>query len=133
MTIGEMGNKLDDLKIRDMVNVPELDVSRIMEDPGHMEKEKCCGGCCWFKFEDTDGWGQCIMQHDCDVMHCSYLCTTDEYVSREEMRHYMAVLLQHNRWRRFDGVPNECRMVDTKELGKAIDFSVRYMKVFSKM
>lgn len=125
-------NKLDSLNIRDMVNVPELDISRFMEDPSHMQPEKCCGDCCWFYDEDTDGYGLCPLAL-MEQKHCDEPCTTDEYVSKEEMRHYMAVLLQHNRWRRFDGVPNECKMVDTKELGKAIDFSVRYMKVFSKL
>ena len=23
-----------------------------------IEKEKCCGACCWFGYEDIDGWGQ---------------------------------------------------------------------------
>ena len=66
------------------------------------EEEKCCGGCCWFHSEDTDGWGFCIKQKgmDTDIMNCSDLCTTDGYVSREQMRHYLAVLLQANRYRR---------------------------------
>ncbi len=69
----------------------------------------------------------------CDSMHCSDLCTTDEYVSREEMRHHMAVLLQANRYRRDDNVPAIYKMPNPTELGKAIDFAIKYMKVFSKL
>lgn len=94
----------------------------------------CCGGCCWFYAEDTDGWGQCIRQDIlCDSMHCSDLCTTDGYVSRERMRHYMAVLLQANRYRRDQHVPSIYRMPDPKELGEAIDFACEYMRKFSNL
>ena len=97
------------------------------------EEEKCCGSCCWFYAECTDGWGQCIRQNlDADSMHCSDMCE-DDYVSRQDMRHHMAVLLQHNRWRRSDEVPNHCRMVNPTELGRSIDFAVKYMKVFSNL
>lgn len=100
-----------------------------------MEKDKCCGSCCWFCFEEAGGWGQCMIQSlsDTDLMHCTDLCTTDEYVSREEMRHYMAVLLQANRYRRDKNVPAIYKMPNPTELGKAIDFAVRYIKVFSKL
>lgn len=98
-----------------------------------MEKDKCCGSCCWFCFEEAGGWGQCMQMDVCDSMHCTDLCTTDEYVSREEMRHYMAVLLQANRYRRDNNVPAIYKMPNPTELGKAIDFAVRYIKVFSKL
>lgn len=94
------------------------------------ESEKCCGGCCWFQHEDADGWGLCPHQNKTvgGPMHCSDLCTTSEFCSVERKRHYMAVLLQHNRWRRDNDVPNSRKAVDVKELGKAIDFAYSYMK-----
>ena len=98
-----------------------------------MTEEKCCGNCCWFCFEETDGWGQCMHQEECDSMHCSDLCTTDKYVSREEMRHHMAMLLQANRYRRDQNVPAIYRMPDPTELGKAIDFACDYIKTFSQL
>lgn len=98
-----------------------------------MNDEKCCGACCWFCYEDTDGWGQCMIQKECDGMHCSDMCTSEEYVSRDQMRHYMAVLLQANRYRRDDHVPAWHRMPHPTDLGKAIDFSYKYMKVFGKL
>ena len=94
---------------------------------------KCCGNCCWFKYEETDGWGQCVMQDICDSMHCSDLCTTDEYVSNEECRHYIAVLIQANRYRRDNNVPAIYRMPDPKDLGQAIDFAIKYIKQFSEI
>lgn len=97
------------------------------------EEEKCCGGCCWFYGEDTDGWGICVHQKLCDSVHCSDLCTTDCCVSREQMRHYQAVLIQANRYRRDQHVPAIYRMPDPKELGRAIDFAVKYMTLFSKL
>lgn len=50
-----------------------------------------------------------------------------------EMRHHMAVLLQANRYRRDDSVPAIYRMPDPKELGRAIDFAYRFIKVFSEL
>ena len=97
------------------------------------KEEKLCGECCWFYGEDTDGWGQCINQDLCDSMNCSDICTTDKYVSKKEMRHHMAVLLQFNRYRRDDHVPAIYRMPKQGEIGKAIDFAYKYMKVFSKL
>ena len=69
------------------------------------------------------------MQMDvCDSMHCSDLCTTDEYVSREEMRHHMAVLLQYHR---ADENMNY-RFPGGEALEEAVAFAYKYMKVFSK-
>ena len=100
------------------------------------KEEKCCGGCCWFYGEDTDGWGFCAKKKDrgemLDIMNCSDMCE-DDFVSREKVRHYQAVLLQHNRWRRSDEVPNHCRMVSPTDLGRALDFVNEYMKVFSNL
>jgi len=96
-------------------------------------EERCCGGCCFFYAEGTDGWGLCSVQKECDCMHCSDMCATDEYVSREQMRHYMAVLLQANRYRRDQNVPPIHRNPNTTELGKAIDFAIEYMKVFGEL
>ena len=95
-----------------------------------MTEEKCCGGCCWFCFEETDGWGQCMHQEECDLMHCSDLCTTDKYVSHEEMRHHMAVLLQATRW--IEDSANR-RMPTAKDYSEAIAFAYKYMKRFSKL
>lgn len=98
-----------------------------------MKNNDYCGSCCFFKHEDTDGWGQCILQDICDSMHCSDLCTIDEYISDEQMRHYIAVLIQSNRYRRDKHVPAIYRMPDQTELGKAIDFAVKYLKTFSDL
>ena len=106
---------------------PETDNAHNMKQ----EEEKCCGGCCWFFWEDTDGWGECIRQRD--TMNCSDICTNDGYVSREKMRHYMAVLLQANRWRRDKHVPAIYKMVSPTELGKAIDFACIYMQTVKNL
>ena len=99
-----------------------------------------CGCCCWFKHEDTDGWGICYGNESgigyhiddeffprCEQTACS------KYVSNEEMRHHMAVLLQANRYRRDQHVPSIYRMPDPKELGKAIDFAYEFIRIFSKL
>ncbi len=100
--------------------------------------EKCCGGCCWFYGEQTDGEGMCIVhQFDGDDLPC-YCCTMSacsEYVSREEMRHHMAVLLQRVRVFR-DGykamyVNHYAPKWD--ELYEMYKFAYKYMKVFSKL
>jgi hypothetical protein len=95
-----------------------------------MENEKFCGTCVHFKYEDIEGWGQCVFTH-CGMSHCSDLCTAEEhYATEEEKRHYLAVLRQLNRYRRDDNVPSIYRMPDPKEVGKAIDFLVEYSKLY---
>ena len=95
-----------------------------------MNEDKCCGNCCWFFGEDTDGWGQCVLQdYDLNSMHCSDMCE-DDYVSRQEMRHHMAVLLQFGRWRSDRANHYPAPAVD---IAKAMDFAYRYMKTFSKL
>ena len=95
------------------------------------DNDKCCGSCRWFKDEDIFGHGICYIRERC--MHCSDKCKTDEYVSNEESRHHIAVLIQANRYRRYQHVPAIYRMPTPKELGKAIDFAVKFMKVFEKI
>lgn len=97
------------------------------------EAEKCCGNCCWFYAEDTDGWGFCACQknRDIDMEHCSDMCE-DDFVSREEMRHHMAVLLQYHRWLSdYSGEirksPNKVGVMD------ATWFAYKYFKMFSKL
>lgn len=95
------------------------------------KEERFCGNCAWFKHEDMDGYGICY-QHDWTYPHREYE-PCEDYVSKRQMRHYVAVLLQANRWRRDQHVPSIYRMPDPKELGKAIDFACDYMRVFGKL
>ena len=96
------------------------------------QEEKCCGACCWMCYEDTDGWGQCVKQDVADSVHCSDLCTNDKYVSREEMRHHLAVMTQ---WVRISGKKEFCRMIapSDQETKEAIRFAVDYIKTFNKL
>ena len=101
-----------------------------------MKKEKqCCGSCCWFKYEDTDGNGMCVSRYNeylSNPRHCSDGACKG-YVSVEEMRHHVAVLIQANRWRRDQNVPSIYRMVNQKEFGRAIDFAIDYIKTFMEL
>ena len=95
------------------------------------QEEKYCGNCCWFYAEDTYGWGGCPFQFAV-VRNCEYKCNKKEYfVSIEQMRHYQAVLLQANRYRRDQHVPSIYNMPNPKELGAAIEFAYKYIKIFS--
>jgi len=91
--------------------------------------EKVCGACCWFKFEDTDGWGYCscaAVGDSSGVMHCSDLCTTDKFVSVQENRHHLAMLRKCQRCLR--NLDN--RDMDVEEILKSIDFVIGYVKKF---
>lgn len=97
------------------------------------KEEKYCGECCWFYAEDTYGYGACPFRF-ADVHECGQECEVPlKYVSIKEMRHHMVVLLQFNRYRRDDNVPPIYRMPNPTELGRAIDFAYKYMKVFSEL
>lgn len=95
------------------------------------EAEKYCGNCCWFYGEDTFGYGSCPYRF-AELQMCSDKCPiTEKYVSKDEMRHYQAVLLKAYRYKR-RGSPLS-RMPDQEELGKAIYFAYRFIKVFSEL
>lgn len=99
------------------------------------KEEKCCGECCWFCHENTDGFGICYQSNKPlgDIFGCSHICHIGKFVSREKMRHYMAVMLQFNRYRRDDNVPAIHKMPDPKEFGEAIDFAYKFIKTFSNL
>lgn len=97
------------------------------------KEERCCGNCCFFKHEDTDGWGICYQDPLSKFCNCEMPVSEHNncgFVSREQMRHHMAVLLQANRYRRDQHVPSIYKMPDPTELGRAIDFAVLYMRTF---
>lgn len=93
---------------------------------------KCCGNCCWFKYEDIFGWGECFNQDECDSMHNYDLCTTGKFTGRKEARHHVAVLIQANRYRRDRHVPGIYKMPRPVELGRAIDFAIKFIKTHTK-
>jgi len=95
-----------------------------------MEKDKCCGGCCWFCFEQMDGEGQCPTGDGCWTFTNCGVDACNSYVSREQMRHYMAVLLQATR---FCKDPTLYYMPKSNDIIEAQAFAYKYMKVFSKL
>ena len=98
-----------------------------------MEEEKCCGDCCWFYGENTDGYGFCAHSPIDDNMVMCDMCCKTSFVSRQEMRHHMAVLLQ---WKRYMSDKSELTLYRPPlitDRNKAMEFAYRYMKVFSNL
>lgn len=91
----------------------------------------CCGNCSWFYAETTDGSGLCIVQTEWPYRECGG-AACEYFVSRQEMRHHLAVLRQLNRWRRDDHFPSIYKMPDVKEIGVAIDKACDYIKRYSE-
>ena len=92
-------------------------------------EEKCCGNCCWFYAEDTYGFGACPFQF-AEVRQCDRPCNSEEnFVSKEEMRHHMYVMLRTKYW--FEGV--HWHVLNPHEMHEAYSFAYKYMKVFSKL
>lgn len=90
--------------------------------------DKCCGSCTYFKYECTDGSGWCEVG---DIKtYCGFGKNCKDYADEEEAirRHHIAVLIQANRYRRDDNVPSIYRMPNPRELGKAIDYAIKFMK-----
>ena len=95
--------------------------------------EKWCAFCSWFHSDDAYGFGCCALKL-ADVCRAEMPCNNEEYfVSRKQMRHYLAVLLQANRYRRDQHVPSSHKMPSPTELGEAIDFAYKYIKTFSDL
>lgn len=94
--------------------------------------DKYCGNCCWMLGEDTYGNGMCAKIF-AESVYCEDKCHENHFTSKDDMRHYLAVLLCHNRWRRDQNVPPLYRQQDPFELGKAIDFAIDYIKTFMEL
>ncbi len=95
------------------------------------KESKYCGDCCYFCFEQTDGEGQCAAEAKallpfvkCNKPACNM------HVSRKEMRHHMAVLLQGIR----SATSNYGlrKRPSDLEIIKASLFAYKYMKCFKK-
>lgn len=103
------------------------------------DKDKFCGNCAWFYGEMTDGTGFCAcLKGSIEFVNCADPCDMCEnnYVSRHQMRHHMAVLLQAERW--YSAINdtknyNIVYMPNPTEYRKAIRFAYKYMKVFSNL
>ena len=97
-------------------------------------EEKCCGNCCWFYGEMTDGEGFCALRDPLiNETRCDFLCSDEVFVSRQQMRHYMAVLLQ---WERYNKSLRHSLIVKvpaTSDMNNAMKFAYKYMKIFSKL
>jgi len=85
--------------------------------------------------EDIYGFGACPFLFG-EVVQCNRSCKSEEnFVSKKEMRHHMAVLLLYKRWiydRRLHR-PLVHRKPEYNEIERAVKFSYRYMKVFSNL
>ena len=96
------------------------------------KEEKFCGLCCWFYGEDTYGCGVCPFRF-AELKECGQKCEVPlKYVSKKEMRHHMAVLLQYHRWLK-DWIAVKRICPDKIELEDAAEFAYEYMKVFSNL
>lgn len=93
------------------------------------KEERCCGEYCWFYGEDTDGYGLCPLAL-METKRCDEPCTNGKFVSKKEMRHHMAVLLQATRW--IEDSANR-RMPTAKDYSEAIAFAYKYIKRFSNL
>jgi len=95
------------------------------------KEEQFCGCCCWFYAEDTYGYGCCPFQFG-EVVECDKGCTqTKEFVSKKQMRHYMAVLLKYMRDKKAGCFNGEAKWPD--QLDNPIEFAFKYMKIFSNL
>lgn len=131
---------IDDIKLREkMGGLQEFERMPLIDAISHFGLEKCCGNCCWFNCEMTDGDGFCAQakdtafeygytrcQEQCHVSQGGELC----FVSRREMRHNMAVLLRMIRHKRR---PDECKAPPYQHEVEALVFAYKYLEVFSKL
>lgn len=102
------------------------------------EEKKCCGNCCWFCNERTEGDGDCIMcPVDFWIVHCdSKSC--DKYINRQKVRHSAAVLAQYRRFQRAltldrgNSIPGVLVPFDGDKISEAIEIITRYVNVITK-
>lgn len=95
------------------------------------EIEQVCGTCCHFKYEGTDGCGQCgklLESAEFSCVCCSDECSCGCYVSEGFKRHQMAVLRKCQRCLQ-SNIGTE-QALDVEEVCEAIDFLVDYCKLY---
>ena len=96
------------------------------------KEEKRCGNCCWMAHITGADTGYCLkrdfgVENDEESIHCPH------FVSNSEKRRHTAILIRHNRWRRDQNVPSIYQPQHPREIGKAIDFAIDYIKTFMKL
>ena len=104
-----------------------------------MKEEKCCGNCCWFFAECTDGDGCCAKHYwfvpdkeggkDPSLTRCDNDACKD-YVSKEEKRHHLSTLILLSRWMKDK---DSRHPVSWEDIMKAIEFAIDYIKTFNKL
>lgn len=95
--------------------------------------DACCGNCAYFYAECTDGDGICAQKpHEDNITLCDRPACS-KHISRQQARHYIATLIQANRYRRDQNVPSIHKMPNPKELGEAIDFAVEFYQKYSRL
>lgn len=95
-----------------------------------MKPRKRCGNCCWMKYANSNEEGICVKggsKVSCNYARCF------RYISIKQARHYIAVLMLHQRWRRSNEPCGTYRMQDPIEIGKALDFVIEYTKTFMNL
>lgn len=95
------------------------------------KEEMCCGCCCWFYAEDAYGYGCCPFQF-AEIKKCDEPCNIkDKFVSKEMMRHHLAVMLSYLRNKQQGLYNDEAKWPD--ELDEPLKFAYKYIKTFSNL
>ena len=93
-----------------------------------MNKDKFCGCCCWFMFEDIEGNGGCAKIF-AEFCNCSDECHGNHFVSREDAMKHIGELQSLKR--RLND--NTDIQPSNKDVVAAIDFVCDYHKTFSNL
>lgn len=99
--------------------------------------ECCCGNCCWLYAEDTYGYGACPFQFG-EVVNCGDKCKCQErFVSKDEMKRHRFTMLKYlsatHYYKSCDKIDWNKVGFTQKELGAAIEFAYKYIKIFSRL
>ena len=73
---------------------------------------------------DVDICGSSFNKEECD----SSINLDDNNENNMSMKDAMKILIQHNKWRRDNHIPNKYDMVNPTELGKAIEIAINTMQ-----
>lgn len=84
----------------------------------------CCADCMLF---DVDHCGVDVSSF-CEEDWDSSINWGDNNENDMSIKDAMKILIQHNKWRRDNHIPNKYDMVNPTELGKAIEVAINVMK-----
>ena len=97
--------------------------------------ERCCGNCCFMKFEDTDGDAMCMKHYTDDdrAFTTCYHKACKDFISHEEkLKHFRNLLELKRLCDKYNEIKGDVPEIFL-HTANSISFAIDYIKTFNKL